>query len=162
MYVLSRSVMSDSLQPHRLQPTRLLCPWGFSRQEQWSGLPCLPPWDLPNTRIKPRSPTLQADSLPSEPPRKPESHSVMATPWVITYQAPLSMEFSRQEYWSGQPFPSPEIFLTQELNPGLPHCRWILYHLNHQGSPKYVGKLFITEQASQHIFHKQQQHSCCQ
>ena len=29
------------------------------------------------------------------------------TPWTISYQAPLSMEFSRQEYWSGLPFPSP-------------------------------------------------------
>jgi len=44
---------------------------GFSRQEYWSGLPCPPPEDPPNSGIKPRSPTLQADSLPSEPPRKP-------------------------------------------------------------------------------------------
>ena len=43
---LNRSVMSDSLQPHGLQPTRLLCPRGFSRQEYWSGLPCPPPGDL--------------------------------------------------------------------------------------------------------------------
>ena len=40
----------------------------FSRQEYWSGLPCPPPWDLPNPRIDPRSPALLADSLPSEPP----------------------------------------------------------------------------------------------
>ena len=31
--------MSNSLCPHRLEPTRLLCPWGFSRQKYWSGLP---------------------------------------------------------------------------------------------------------------------------
>ena len=43
----------------------------FSRQEYWSGLPCPPPEDLPYPRIKPRSPALQADSLPSEPPGKP-------------------------------------------------------------------------------------------
>ena len=43
----------------------------FSRQEYWSGLPCPPPGDLPNPGIKSRSPTLQADSLPSEPPGKP-------------------------------------------------------------------------------------------
>ena len=55
--------------PHGLQPTRLLCPWGFSRQEYWSGLPCPPPGDLPNPGIEPRSPTVQADSLPSEPPQ---------------------------------------------------------------------------------------------
>ena len=40
-------------------------------QEYWSGLPCSLPGDLPNPGIKPRSPALQADSLPSEPPRKP-------------------------------------------------------------------------------------------
>ena len=56
---------------HGLQPAGLLCPWGFSRQEYWSGLPCSPPRDLPNPGIEPRSPTLQADSLPSEPPGKP-------------------------------------------------------------------------------------------
>ena len=37
-----------TLQPHGLKPTRLLCPWGFSSQEYWSGLPCPPPGDLPN------------------------------------------------------------------------------------------------------------------
>ena len=63
--------MSDSLRPHGLQPARLLCPWGFSRQEYWSGLPCPPPGDLPNPGIQPRSPGLQADSLPSETPGKP-------------------------------------------------------------------------------------------
>ena len=40
---------------------------GFSRQESWSGLPCPPPGDLPNPGIEPRSPTLQADNLSSEP-----------------------------------------------------------------------------------------------
>ena len=45
-------------------------PWGFSRQENWSGLPCPPPGDLPNPGIKSRSPALLADSLPSEPPGK--------------------------------------------------------------------------------------------
>jgi len=50
---------------------RLLCPRGFSRQEYWSGLPFPPPGDLPDPGIKPRSPALQADSLPSEPPGKP-------------------------------------------------------------------------------------------
>ena len=58
------------------------------------------------------------------------SHSVMLislpTPWMIACQAPLSMGFSRQEYWSGLPFPSPGIFPTQGSNPGLPHCRQTL------------------------------------
>ena len=40
-WVPSRSVVSDSLQPQGLQPARLLCPWGCSRQEYWHGLPAL-------------------------------------------------------------------------------------------------------------------------
>ena len=43
----------------------------FSRQEYWSGLPFPSPGDLPNPGIEPRSPVLQADTLPSEPPGKP-------------------------------------------------------------------------------------------
>ena len=42
-----------------------------SRQEYWSGLPFLSPGDLPDPGIKPRSPALQADSLPSESSEKP-------------------------------------------------------------------------------------------
>ena len=54
--LLSRSVMSDSLQPHGLQLARLLCPWGFSRPEYWNGLPCPPPGDLPNLGMNPGLP----------------------------------------------------------------------------------------------------------
>ena len=43
----------------------------FSRQECWSELPFPPPGDLPDPGIEPGSPALQADSLPTEPPRKP-------------------------------------------------------------------------------------------
>ena len=64
----SCSVVSHSLWPHGLQPPRHLCPWGFSTQEYWSGLPCFPPGDL--------------------------------------------------------------------FNPGLPHCRWILHHLSHEGNSR--------------------------
>ena len=45
---------------------------------------------------------------------------------TVTSQAPLSMEFSRQEYWCGLPFPSP----GDLPNPGLLDCRWIHYCLN--------------------------------
>ena len=44
---------------------------GFTRQEYWSGLPFPSPGDLPNQGTEPRSPTLQADALASEPPGKP-------------------------------------------------------------------------------------------
>ena len=43
----------------------------FPRPEYWSGWPFPSPGDLPNPEIKPRSPALQADSLPAEPQRKP-------------------------------------------------------------------------------------------
>ena len=55
-----------------LSCVRLLCPWTFSRQGYWCGLPCLPPGDLPNPETEPRSPALLVDSLSSEPPEKPE------------------------------------------------------------------------------------------
>ena len=48
---------------------------GFSRQEYWSRLPFPFPGDLPNPRIEPRSPTLQADSLPAELQGKPRTKS---------------------------------------------------------------------------------------
>ena len=46
---------------------------GFSRQEYWSGLPFPSPGDLPDPGIEPRSPALQADTLTSEPPGKPDT-----------------------------------------------------------------------------------------
>ena len=63
------------LTPWTVAP-RLLCPWGFSRQEYWSGLPCSPPGNLPNPGIESRSPALQADSLPWKPPWKPKNTRV--------------------------------------------------------------------------------------
>ena len=40
-----------------------------------------------------------------------------ATLWTVAHQAPFSMEFSRQEHWSGLPHPPPRIFLTQGIEP---------------------------------------------
>ena len=55
--------------------------------------------------------------------------TLFVTPWAVTCQTPLSMEFPRQEYWSWLPFPSPGgVFPTQKSNPSLLHCRQILYH----------------------------------
>ena len=51
--------------PMDCRPPGLLCPWGFSRQEYWSGLSCPPSGDLPNPGMEPRSPALQADSFNS-------------------------------------------------------------------------------------------------
>ena len=57
-------------------------------------------------------------------------------PITVAYQAPPSMEFSRQEYWSGLPFTSPGDLPNPGINPGLPHCRQTLYCLSYQRSPK--------------------------
>ena len=86
----------------------------FSRQEYWSGLPCPPPADLPDPGIEPRSPVLQADSLPTEPPSKPKNTGVGS----------LSLLQG--------------IFPTQELNWSLLHCRWIFYQLSYQRSPELL------------------------
>ena len=44
----------------------------------------------------------------------------LATPWTVAHQAPLSMGFSRQEYWSGLPFPSPGDLPNPGIEPGSP------------------------------------------
>ena len=110
---------------------------GFSRQEYWSGLLFPSPGDLPDSGIKPRSPALQADSSPSEPSRKSIAEIIcvhafcygglvtktcptLATPWIVAGQAPLSMEFSRQEYRGGLPFPSPGDLPDPEIKPESP------------------------------------------
>ena len=59
--------MSDPVRPYGLQPARLLCPWGFSRQEYWSKLLFPSPGNLPNPGIEAGSLALQIDSLPAEP-----------------------------------------------------------------------------------------------
>ena len=73
-YAHSVAQLCQTLWPHGLQPTRLLRPWGFSRQEHWSGLPFPSPVDLPDPGIELGSPALQANSLPSEPPGKSLIH----------------------------------------------------------------------------------------
>ena len=45
---------------------------------------------------------------------------LFATPWTVAYQAPPSMGFSRQEYWSGLPFPSPGDLSNPGIEPGSP------------------------------------------
>ena len=87
---------------------------GFSRPEYWSGYPFPSPGDLPSPGIEHRSPSLQMDSLPAEPQGKPKNTGVGI----------LSL--------------LQRIFLTQESNQGLLHCRQILYQLSHNGSPNLL------------------------
>ena len=91
----------------------------FSRPEYWSGQPFPSPGDLLNPGIKPRSPALQAYSLPAEPQGKPKNTGVG------------SLSLLQQ------------IFLTQELNWGLLHCRWILYQLRYRLSCPSLNTSFI-------------------
>ena len=107
---------------------------GFSWQKYWRGLLFPPLGDFPDPEIKPVSfvsPTLQADSLPLSHKGSPffligmlkiigilkvkvKSLSCVrpsATPWTVAFQALLSMGFSRQEYWSGVPLPSPNWYI---------------------------------------------------
>ena len=84
-----------TLWPHGLQPTRLLCPWVFSRWEYWAGLPCPPTGDLSKPGVEPRSPALQADSLPSEPPGKPKISVGISVGWVSGLPDSLSYREAR-------------------------------------------------------------------
>ena len=80
--------MSDSVWPHRWQPTRLRCPWDSQGKNTGVGCHFL----LQCMKVKVKS---LSGVWPS------------ATPWTAAFQAPPSMGFSRQEYWSGVPLPSP-------------------------------------------------------
>ena len=82
---------------------------------KWVAFPS--PGDFPNPGIEPRSLALQVDSLPAEPQRKVKNTGVGSLSFI---------------QW---------IFLTQESNQGLLHCRWILYELSSQGSPVKVKSL---------------------
>ena len=102
--------MSNSLRPHGLHSS-----WNSPGQNTGVGSLSLTfPGDLPNPGMEPRSPALQTDSLSDEPQGKPKN----------TGMDNLSL--------------LQQIFLTQESNPGLLHCRQIFYKLNYQGSFRYV------------------------
>ena len=77
--------MSNSVRPHRWQPTRLPRPWDSPGKNTGVGCHFLLQW-------------VKVKSL---------GHvRLLATPWTVAHQAPPSMGFSRQEYWSGVPLPS--------------------------------------------------------
>ena len=97
--------------PHCRQILYQLSPQGNPRILEWVTYP------FSRGSCQPRnwtgSPALQARSLPTEVSEKWSEVKLLsrvrllATPWTIAYQAPLSMGFSKQDYWSGLPFPSP-------------------------------------------------------
>ena len=84
--------MSDSVRPHRRQPTRLPCPWDSPGKNTGVGCHFL----------------LQCIKVKSES-EAAHSYRLLVTPLTAAHQTPHSMGFSRQEYWSGVPSPSPVI-----------------------------------------------------
>ena len=88
--VLAAAAKSDSVRPHRRQPTRLSHPWDSPGKNTGVGCHFL----LQCMKVKSESEV--ARSCPT-----------VVTPWTAAYQAPPSMGFSRQKYWSGVPLPSP-------------------------------------------------------
>ena len=93
--------MSNSVRPHRRQPTRPHRPWDSPGKNTGVGCHFL----LQCIQVKVKLP----------------SHVwLLATPWTAAYQAPPSMEFSRQEYWSGLPFPPPEDLPNPGIEPASP------------------------------------------
>ena len=61
------------------------------------------------------------------------------TPWIVAYQAPLSMGFSRQEYWSGLLFPSPGDLPDLGIEPGPPIVQADALPSEPPGSPKHYA-----------------------
>ena len=105
--VLRHSVMSNSVTLWTVAHQAPLS-IGLLSQEYWSGSPCPPPDDVPDPGIKPRSPTLQVDSLPSEPPGKPSSSSKLCTYYDLIWRLPpppllrnYELFFTHTSGWSG-------------------------------------------------------------
>ena len=123
----------------------------FSRQECWSDLPVPSTGDLPNLGTEPGSPTLEVDSLPSEIPnhqttgltsyaskvKESESCSVMSNS-LPPHELYSIWNSPGQNTGMGSLSLLQGIFPTQGLNPGLLHCRWILYQLSHKESPRIL------------------------
>ena len=101
--------MSDSVRPHRQQPTRLPHPWDSPGKNTGVGCHFL----------------LQCMKVESES-EVAQSYPTLSDPWTAAYQAPLSMGFSRQEYWSGVPLPSPN-FIVKGLVSLLPWVKNEIY-----------------------------------
>ena len=91
--------MSDSVRPHKRQPTRLCRPWDSPGKNTGAGCHFL----------------LQCMKVKSEN-EVAQSCLTLATPWTAAYQALPSMGFSRQKYWSGVPLPSPDLTAETTTN----------------------------------------------
>ena len=102
-------------------------PIEFSRQEYWSGLPFLLQGIFPTQGLNPGLPhcsqilyRLSHQGRPLSRVKLLSRVQLLATPWTVAHQAPPSMGFSRQEYWSGLPFPSPGDLTDPGIEPRSP------------------------------------------
>ena len=124
---------------------------GPPRQEYWSGLQFPSPGNLPDSGIEPSSPALAGRFFTTEPPEKPiwyhtdfrqeywwkESRSVVSNSlWPHGLYSPWNSP--GQNTGVGRHSLLQGIVPTQGSSPGLPHCRPILYQLNHQGNPRIL------------------------
>ena len=118
--------MSDSVRPHRRQPTGLCHPWDFPGK---------------NTAVGPCNSSEQSQHKICGYAKSLRLCSTLCDPMTVVCQAPLSREFSRKEHWSGLPCPPP----GDLLNPGIePTSRM---------SPALAGGFFTTSapwEAPQH------------
>ena len=89
--------------PHRQQLTRLHCPWDSPGKNTGVGCHFL----LQCMKVKSEKWKVKVKSL--------SRVRLLATPWTAAYKTPLSMGFSRQEYWSGLPLPSPNDWLGKDI-----------------------------------------------
>ena len=102
----------------------LHCSWMSPGQNTEVGNLALLQGNLPNPRIEPKSPTLQVDSSPAEP----------RSPILQVDSLPAEPQTKPKNTGVGTLTLLQRIFLTQELNQGLLHCRQILYQLSYKGS----------------------------
>ena len=96
----NRSIVSDSLRPRGLQPTRFLRPWDSPGKNTGVGCHFLLQGNLPDPRIEPWSPALQADALTSEPPGKPRiNQNVLpkTTESKVAHPSSLEHDSARQQ-----------------------------------------------------------------
>ena len=118
--------MSNSVRPHRWQPTRLRHPWDSPGKNTGVGCHFL----------------LQCMTVKSES-EVAQSCPTSATPWTAAYQAPPSTGFSRQEYWSGVPLPSPIIASIHIYMPFLSFVFSLWYMLHFPKLNKLIYNVWL-------------------
>ena len=120
--------MSDSVRPHRWQPTRLPLPWDSPGKNTGVGCHSL----LQCMKVKSLSPV-----------------RLLATPWTAAHQAPPSMGFSRQEYWSGVAQPYPTLCDPMDRRPpGSPVYRILQARILKWVAIPSSREIFLTEESN--------------